>query len=437
MDSKRTSLWWASLSASFLRLRVASGLAVVLALALMPQAAVSEPQVADGYKIKQNCPNIDVASLGVPATWTPGQIAFSKDGNKLFITYTTIGDGQVHVRDLKRCTQEVLIADIDTPLGIAVHPHTGKLYITHRYLNPEYTSADPLYKKYRSAVSIFDSRNGSLVVDKWVKGFAPSIFAGVPVSGEVGNGLQGLTFDHQGNLYVVCNIDVWETVSDPPNFYATGPLYKVNRYGEVSVFATGLRASLDLVIAETNNHGEATAFYAGDNGEGLFCVASGNGCAERLVPGSTPPVAITRQYYDELNYVVKGGHYGYPESAPTAPFDVAKNVTHIGPLWNFDRVPGAGFVPGTPGWSVPTGIALLNGYWGKAKHSGKVKDPLFLTFWLGRRLDMFTGPNRSQRTTLVSNLAGRGMDVVVRSHDNEVFFMEDETRSIWTIQPKK
>jgi len=417
------------MTTKFLRLSVTSALALVAVLTLMPPAAVSQPQVADGYVIEQNCPNIDVAGLGVPASWNAGQMALSKNGKQLFLTYLTTGLGQVHVRDLERCTQEVLIANIDTPLGIAVHPHTGHLYITHRYLNPEYVVGDPLYKKYRSAVSIYDSHTGHLLVDKWVKGFAPSIPSRVPGEGEAGNGLQGLTFDRAGNLYMACNLDVWETVSDPPDFYATGPLYKVNPHGEVSVFATGLRASFEAVIAKTNRYGEATAFYAGDNGEGNFCAAAGNGCAERVVLGSNPSRAITRQYYDELNYVVKGGHYGYPESAPTVPFDVAQNVTHIGPLWNFDRVLGAGFVPGTPGWPVPTGLALLEGHW------GKVKDPLFLTFWLGRRLDMFTGPNQSQRTTLVSDLPGRGMDVVVRPQDNEVFFAEDATRTIWTIRP--
>ena len=49
---------------------------------------------------------------------------------------------------------------------------------------------------------------------------------------------------------------------------------------------------------------------------------------------------------------------------------------------------------------------------------------------------MFTGPNKSKRTTLVSNLLGRGSDVVVRVRDNEVFFAEDATRFIYTIRPK-
>ncbi len=403
-------------------------LLLVGALVLVPRAAVSQV-VADGYVLEKNCPEIQVGpgGLGVPAGWNAGQMALSNDATKVYLTYLATGFGQVHVRDLYACTEEVLIANLDTPLGIAVHPHTGELYITLRYLNPAYVVGDPLYTKYRSAVSIY-SPSGELLVDKWIKGFAPSIPFGVPASGEVGNGLQGLAFDPAGNLYMACNLDVWEPVSSPPDFYATGPLYKVTPAGEISEFATGLRASFEAVIAKANWRGEATAFYAGDNGEGNFCGLTGAGCEPRLVPGSTPPRAITRQYYDELNYVVPGGHYGYPESAPTVPFDPAQSVTHLGAIWNFER----GVVPpGTaPLWPVPTGLAAVEGRW------GRVKSPLFITFWLGARLDMFTGPARTERTTLVSQLPGRGTDVVACPYDGTVYFREDSTRTLWTIRPE-
>jgi hypothetical protein len=399
------------------------GLALVAAL-VAPQLAAAQV-VADGYALEENCPNIVVGGggLGVPADWNVGQMALSNDGTLLYLTYLDDGFGQVHVRDLHACTEQVLIPNMDTPLGIAVHPHTGELYISHRYLNPAYVVGDPIYTKYRSAVSIY-SPSGELLVDKWVRGFAPSIFSGVPASGEVGNGLQGLNFDPAGNLYMVCNVDVWEPVSSPPDFYATGPLYKVSPDGEISVFATGLRASFEAVVAKVDRNGEATAFYAGDNGEGNFCSAAGNGCAPRVVPGSTPTRAITRMYYDELNYVVKGAHYGYPESAPTVPFDPAQSVTHIGPLWNFER----GLTP-TALWPVPTGLALLEGRF------GKVRNPLFLTFYNARRLDMFSGPNLTDRVTLVSELPGRGSDVVTcTAGEVKVLFREDTTRKIWRIR---
>jgi hypothetical protein len=395
----------------------------IAALVLVPRLATAQV-VADGYVIEENCPGIEVGpgGLGVPANWNAGQMALGNDGTKLYLTYLATGFGQVHVRDLENCTEEVLIPNLDTPLGIAVHPHTGELYVTLRYQNPAYVVGDPLYTKYRSAVSIF-SATGELLVDKWVRGFATSIPFNVPASGEVGNGLQGLVFDPAGNLYMVCNLDVWETVSAPPDFYATGPLYKVTPDGEISEFATGFRAAFEAVIAKTNRFGEATAFYVGDNGEGNFC--GGNGCTDRIVPGSTPPRAITRMYYDELNYVVKDRHYGYPESAPTVPFDPAQSVTHLGPIWNFER----GLTP-TALWPVPTGLALLDGRF------GRVKNPLFATFWNGRRLDMFSGPNLTDRTTLVSGLPGRGTDVVTCALGDQVLFREDSTRTIWRIRPE-
>jgi hypothetical protein len=436
------------------------GFAVVVTFALAfgeISPAAHAQTVAAGYVLEQNCPNLSAtfinnvidSYLTTPqaASWNIGQVAFSRDGTKLYLTYApgARSPGQVHVRDIATCTQKALITNIEGPLGIAVHPRTGNLYITHRYVNPSWVDGtSPAYQKIRSAISIYNPTTGALLVDKWVKGFAPSIPFGVPANGDVGNGLQGLTFDRAGNLYAVPNLDVWETDSQPAgcaatsscDFWATGPLYKITPQGRVSEFATGFRASFEAVIAKTNLYGEATAFYAGDNGEGLFC--GGNGCNDRSVPGATPPRSLTRQYYDELNYVLPGGHYGYPESASTVAFDQANTPlgeegaykSHLGPLWNFERANGIGFT-GTPTavWPVPTGVALVQGDW------GHVKDPLFMTFWLGARLDMFTGLNRSERTTLVNNLPGRGTDVLVCPASGEVWFVEDSTRVVWKIRP--
>ena len=436
----------------------AIGVAVVTFVLVLAQTAprAYAQTVAQGYVLEQNCPNLSAtfinnlidSYLPTPqaASWNVGQVAFSRDGSKLYLTYApgARSPGQVHVRDLASCTQKLLAA-IEGPLGIAVHPKTGNLYITHRYVNPSWVDGvSPAYQKIRSAISVYNARTGALLVDKWVKGFAPSIPFGVPVNGEAGNGLQGLTFDRAGNLYAAPNLDVWETDSQPAgcaatsscDFYATGPLYKITPQGQVVEFATGFRASFEAVIAKSNQYGEATAFYAGDNGEGLFC--GGNGCSDRAVPGAVPPRSLTRQYYDELNYVVPGGNYGYPGSASTVPFDQVNTPlgeegaykSHIGPLWNFERTNGIGFT-GTPAavWPVPTGVALMQGDW------GRVKDPLFMTFWLGARLDMFTGPNRSERTTLVSNLPGRGTDVLICPTSGEVWVVEDSTRTVWTIRP--
>jgi len=48
--------------------------------------------------------------------------------------------------------------------------------------------------------------------------------------------------------------------------------------------------------------GVALSFYVTDNGEGSDCAEAGNGCEGRE--------GATRMYYDELKYVVEGGHYG-------------------------------------------------------------------------------------------------------------------------------
>jgi len=51
-----------------------------------------------------------------------------------------------------------------------------------------------------------------------------------------------MVFDDAGNLYFTMNVDVWETAAYE-GFYPTGALYTIDPLGNISVFATGLRAA--------------------------------------------------------------------------------------------------------------------------------------------------------------------------------------------------
>jgi len=397
----------------FVRLGVMfASAAVVAILSLTPRPGISQPVPAAGFEVEENCPDIDLPS----GIWA--QMAFNNNGKKLYLTRYTPA-GEVYVRDPHRCSQELLIDGIDSPLGIAVHPDTGNLYVTHRYENPDYDGAlDPAYKQYLSAVSIYSSA-GEPLIQPWVDGFASAVCCG---PGPGGNGLQSIVFDEAGNLYMVTNVDVWQPVSDPPNFYASSSLYKIDPSGVVTEFATGIRASFEAVIADTNRGGVATAFYAGDNGEGDECAAAETCGGRVLALAGGGEWYFTRMYYDELNYVVEGGHYGYPESAPNGPYAAGENVTHIGPLWNFEKRDN-----GAP---VPTGLALKQGRW------GNVNNPLFQGFWRSPNgIDMFTGPHRSERSNVVSGVGV--MDVVVCPQGDQVFFGEYNfgTPRIYTLQP--
>jgi len=160
-----------------------SALAMAVSLvAMAPRPAIAQMVVADGYVVNLNCSNINLAALGVPRGSpfaNSGQMAFNNNGKNLFLVYTPFaaGPGSVHVRDFQRCGQKVLIETMDGPLGLAVHPDTNQLYVSHRYVNPEYTDgvSEP-YERIRSAISIYDSDTGELLVENWVEGFAPSIF---------------------------------------------------------------------------------------------------------------------------------------------------------------------------------------------------------------------------------------------------------------------
>ncbi len=145
----------------------------------------------------------------------------------------------------------------------------------------------------------------------------------------------------------------------------------------------------------------------------------------------------TRQYYDELNLVQFGKHYGWPGGS-YVPGDEETSwfpgESHIGPLWNFEAVPFGE----TYTWPVPTGIDILKGTWDKG-----VKDPLFLAFFncpslgvddLGP-IEMFTGMNYSDRTTLAWYIDGPIDLRVGHCKGKKLYFAEMSTGAIYNIAP--
>jgi len=368
-------------------------------------ASAVEIEVAPGYAL-------ELVAFGVVPL--PTSIVFGKHG-QLYVS--SLATGQISAVDVEIGTSSILVPPsvLDSPMGLAVHPKTGMIYVTSRYIIP---GGDPSsVADVKSRISTIDPVTG--IVSTFVEGL-PSMFFGeltAPITGS-----QGIDFDKYGNLYVAQGVnDVAHAAGDP----FPSAILKVDSEGRVSVFASGLRAPYDVVVARKESdkkHGDkrhATILYAGDNGEGNEC----DGC-----PEDQP----SRQYFDELNRVLEGKHYGWPGGAPEYPAE-----SHRGPLWNFEINPANEFFP-EPAWPVPTGIDIKKGKFGKG-----VRDPLFLALFncpsmfvpdLGT-IEMFNGIDYGERTTLAKYIDGP-IDVRV-GPDKKLYFAEFQTGNIYRIAPQK
>jgi hypothetical protein len=225
--------------------------------------------------------------------------------------------------------------------------------------------------------------------------------------------------------------------------------------GNVSVFSPGHRSPYDVAVGKVDAYGKATFLYAGDNGEGEECAESGAGgvdpaseqqCAQDLAEQVNDLLAgagielreeylgyiNSLMYWDELNRVWPGKHYGWPGG-----FSGQPGQSHVGPLWNLDkinRVDATGQEPRFDWW-VPAGIEFYPHGWGEAN------GPLFLASWGTRTgafedigaVEMFWGYDMQHRLTLVKNIDG-AIDVRL-GRDGKLYVAEFKTGKIYRVWP--
>lgn len=406
-------------------------IAAVCAGSLTPRAALALPvEVAEGYELEQVCPGF-VPGFG----YNPSSMALSRDRRKLYVSYISFFQpGQIRVLDLRTCDGEVLVPNIDTPMGLAMHPQTGQLYVSHRYLVD--SNVPPIIQNTRSRISIVGPGGG---LETFANNLPAMIFGELPFAV---TGSQGIAFDTSGNLYVAQGINDWARMlwnacqgvtgapgcdDAEPNQEFQSAILKINGNGDVSVYASGLRSPYDVAVGSEDRRGRATFQFAGDNGEGDACEA----CEPEY------PESPSRMRYDELNLVMQGKHYGWPNGPAEEPFGEERD--HIGPLWNFarteDRIPNDGF---DNEWPVPTGIAAGNGPW------GDLNNPVFLSLFncpsmfapdLGT-VEVFTGPNWSSRTVLAKYVDGP-IDILLDQGGNRLYLAEYATGNIYAISPAR
>jgi glucose/arabinose dehydrogenase len=145
------------------------------------------------------------------------------------------------------------------PLGIAVHPSTGDVYVSHQ-----------------GVISILTDANDDDQAD------GERILAGDLPFGKHQN--DNLEFGPDGLLYI--GIGSTCDACDDSNPLAASILRFNVETGEREVFATGLRNPFDIAF-----HPDTGELFATDNGRDDL--------------GMDEP-------YEELNHIVRGGNYGYP-----------------------------------------------------------------------------------------------------------------------------
>lgn len=341
----------------------------------------------------------------------PTSIAIDYYGN----LYASSLGGLIRVLNLKSGKVWDLKTGLISPKGLAFHPTTGLLYVSHQYF-ADGNSSNQSYRNVKSRISVINPKTGAM--STFVEDLPSMYFEDIPIPIA---GSQGMDFDTAGNLYVAQGINDELTYQDGD--HRPSSVLKIDPKGNVSVFSSGVRSPYDVVVEEEKG-GVAVSLLAGDNGEG-----------EENGYDKTRP---SRQYFDKLNRLYQGKHYGWPGGAPGFP---AKD--HIGPLWNFDKLP---YPIGNPSqdiikdwqWRVPTGIALSRVPW------GKVKKPLILClFGCGSltpdikdagTIEMFSGPNYSDRTTLAQYIYG---PIDVFFFRDKLYFAEFGTGTIYRIVPEE
>ena len=191
----------------------------------------------------------------------PTAIAFDAAGKM----YVSSQDGNVYVLadpnlDGRADSRYIFASGYDVPLGIAVQASTGDVYLSHQ-----------------GVISVLSDRDGDGRADE------ERILAGDLPFGLHQN--DNLEFGPDGRLYV--GVGSTCDACDDTNPLSASILQFNVETGERFIFATGMRNPFDIAFDPATGH-----LFATDNGRDDL--------------GMDAPD-------EELNYIVQGGDYGYPD----------------------------------------------------------------------------------------------------------------------------
>lgn len=179
--------------------------------------------------------------------------------------YVTTLDGRVYVlndenNDGRTDSQEVYSSGYNQPLGVAVHEPTGEVYVSQR-----------------GGIVIARDTDGDGIADE-----KENFVTGLPVDDHQND---NLVFGPDGFLYMGLG-STCDACEDPDPRSASILRFDVQT-DESEIFATGLRNPYDLAFRP-----ETGELFATNNGRDDL--------------GLEAP-------YEELNHIVQGGDYGYPD----------------------------------------------------------------------------------------------------------------------------
>lgn len=201
-------------------------------------------------------------------------------------------------------------------------------------------SKDGLYVNVGGALVLMTDTNGDGKGDK-----TKTIVDGFPSESYAFHQNNGLTFGPDGRLYLASGST---TDHRPETNPKAARIFSMNPDGsDFKVFATGIRNSFGLIPAP-----DGKGFFAVDNGS--------SGCidTETETDNCANPIDVP----EEVNYIVEGGDYGFPNYFGIPPQDSGT----IPPIVTL------------PDHSAPTGIEIYKGDKLPAKYVGR----LIVSMWL-------------------------------------------------------
>lgn len=214
-------------------------------------------------------PLIEAPNASLPAGFSitqfatlphPTSLTFDPAGN----LYATSADGTIHIftnpnQDGYADTDHLFSGGFNTPLGIAIHPTTGDVYVSSQ-----------------SKISILRDLDGNFKANSTTT-FVNNLPVGLHLNNNLKFGPDGLLYIGVGSTCDVC------LETDP----RSATIMRFNtETGDSEVFASGMRNPFDLAFHPLTN-----ALFATDNGRDDL--------------GLDAPS-------EELNHIIQNAHYGWP-----------------------------------------------------------------------------------------------------------------------------
>ena len=298
------------------------------------RAQLRPVDIAPGFDFNVFANSASVPEFALSAFSGPTSMAFDSRGRlfvgtlsgKILVMLDNNEDGQLD--DLR-----IFASGLQQVLGLEFNPKNGDLYATSNGFNGGV-----------GKILRLRDTNGDDVADEIV-----TIIDGLPSEGD--HQTDRIKFGPDGRLYIGQGSSTdngTASLGRPEERFLNATIFSIDVDNPViNVFATGLRNPFGMAF-----HPESGELFATDGGSGELCQLNPQNCPQDLAPP------------EEVNWVVAGGNYGFPqcEGTPTP-----------------DRPGCSGIRPPAiqyPRHLTPTSLAFYTG-----PQAGEFKNQLLLTLY--------------------------------------------------------